>query len=127
MPPSSSATKRTVTVLGKHRMPSLTQMQKRYVWLAGAFPALVVVQGRGYRQLRTMYNVDPDAGELTIFGYGDPLYFLVGRGLFRKLQMPGTYTLTDEGEEQFKKMLIRGDGGRLNDEVREVRKAATVR
>lgn len=97
-------------------------MQKRYIWLAGSFPALAVVQGRGYRVPRTMFNVDADAGELTVFGYGDPLYFLVGRGLFRKMQAHGTYTLTETGEAAFQQMLVRGDGGWLNDEIREVRK-----
>lgn len=103
----------------------LTKMQQRYIWLAGSFPSLVVVQGRGYRQPRTMYHVDQDAGEITIFGYSYPLYFLVRRGLFRRLQAPGAYTLTDQGETQFQQMLIRGDGGRLNDEIREVRKIKT--
>ena len=27
----------------------LTDMQKRYVWLAGSYPALLLMQGRGYR------------------------------------------------------------------------------
>jgi hypothetical protein len=104
----------------------LTKMQRRYIWLAGSFPSLVIVQGRGYRSRKTMYAINEDAGELIVFGYSNPLYFLEARGIFRKLQSPNAYTLTEKGDSLFGKMLIAGDGATLNDEVIEVRRKAAA-
>jgi len=103
-------------------MASLTKTQKRYIWLAGSFPKLVVVQGRGCRSARLKYAVDEDGQRLVIFGYSNPLMWLEGRGLFRKLQS-GAFTLTDLGEAAFRKMLIRGDGAELNEQISEARLA----
>jgi hypothetical protein len=98
----------------------LTKTQKRYIWLAGSFPKLVVRQGRGYRRPYLMYGLDDAAEEMIIFGYGDPFHFLEVRGIFRKLQSGG-FVLTEEGEAAFRKMQLRGDGADLNQECREVR------
>lgn len=107
-------------------MSRLTRMQQRYIWLAGSFPSLAVVQGRGYRRPRTMYHIDEETGELTIFGYGTPLISLVGRGLFKELQTPRFHALTKNGEAHFRKMLLRGDGGNLNQEIVEVRSSPST-
>lgn len=95
-------------------------MQKRYIWLAGSFPKLTVVQGNGYRTRRTKYAFDDERDELIIFGYGTPLFFLANRGLFRKLQS-GAYTLSDEGERQFRILLAKQEGGKINEQVEKVK------
>jgi len=97
---------------------SLTDMQKRYIWLMGSFPGKVMVQGRGYRTAKTMWRDDGE--ELVIFGYSNPPEWLERRGLIRSLQAPRTYTLTDAGEAEFKRMLARGDGLWINRQIREV-------
>lgn len=98
----------------------LTDMQKRYVWLAGSYPALLLVQGRGYRTPQTMYRIDEEAGELTIFGYSNPCYFLEGRGIVRKGQAPHSYNLTEDGERLFQQLLVSGAGEAINRQIRQV-------
>jgi hypothetical protein len=89
-------------------------MQKRYIWLAGSFPDLVIAQGRGQRGPVTYYNLDHDNQVLTIFGYSNPLRWLAGRGLVRELQGHNKFTLSEAGEAAFRKLLLAGDGGALN-------------
>lgn len=101
---------------------NLTDMQKRYLWLAGSFPDRVLVQGRGKRSPKLLYAINiPD--EIVVFGYSNPMMWLVQRGLFRKLQANNTYTLTDEGEAEFRRLLASGAGLRLNPMLRETRVA----
>lgn len=97
----------------------LTAMQKRYIWLAGSFPELVVRQGRGYRSPQTLYAIDRDTEELVIFGSSNPLNFMEGR-LFQRTQAPGTYTLTDAGEDAFRRLVATGQGLELNRQIRKV-------
>lgn len=97
----------------------LTDMQKRYIWLAGSFPDLLVEQGQGRRRPPLWYALTEDA--VVIFGYSDPLYFLEHRGFFRRAQDRRFYILTEKGEDVFRKMLVVGDGAWPNKEVREVR------
>lgn len=102
----------------------LTPMQQRYIWIAGSFPALIVAQGRGRRgDGRLRYAIDEEAGRVVIFGYQDPIFYLINRGFFRRLQELNTYALTDEGNAAFRKMLLDGAGARLNKEIHEVRLA----
>jgi hypothetical protein len=104
----------------------LSPTQRRYVWLAGSFPARVVQQGRGVRRARgakgqpvTLYALNiPDT--LVIFGYCHPLYFMESLGLFRRLQDARQYTLTDVGEAEFRRLLAKGAGLELNRGIREV-------
>ena len=98
----------------------LTRMQQRYIWLAGSYPKMVVSQGRGVRGGKTLYAIDEASERLVIFGYSNPLYFLESRKLFRTLQENNAYTLTDAGESLYREILIRGDGGGLNEEIRRV-------
>tara|TARA_R110002167_G_scaffold12963_6_gene54897 strand:+ start:6862 stop:7200 length:339 start_codon:yes stop_codon:yes gene_type:complete len=100
------------------KAPKLTDMQKRYIWLAGSRPELLLVQGRGYRTRQTQYAIDLDAGELIVFGYSNPCYFMEGR-FFRRGQAPRSYILTDDGESAFNHLLRTGQGLRLNQQVRE--------
>lgn len=95
-------------------------MQKRYIWLAGSFPSLIVIQGRGYRSQRTMYRLKHDDGELVIFGYSNPCFWLENRGIFRAGQAPHSYVLTDEGERLFRQLLASGAGMKINQQIREV-------
>lgn len=100
----------------------LTPMQKRYIWLAGSNPDMILGQGRGVRSGgRLRYAFDDDAGEIVVFGYSNPPWFLVQRGLFRPLQAPHTYTLTEEGEKIFRKLVLDGEGMTINSEIREVK------
>lgn len=103
-------------------MKRLTAMQRRYVWLAGSFPSLILVQGQGKRTRRTLYRVREDEGELVVFGYSYPPY-LMG-SLLRKLQAPHSYVLTEEGERLFREMLASGAGLEINRQIREVSPAA---
>src|SRR6478736_9717116 len=82
---------------------SLSPMQKKYIWLAGSFPARVVEQGRGKRTRKLLYALDGD-DTLVIFGYSSPLKWLVLRDLFRELQEPGKYVLTGAGEQVFEQL-----------------------
>lgn len=79
-------------------MPRLTERQKQYIWLAGSHADRIVVQGRGYRTRELLYALNIE-GQIAIFGYGSPLYFLTNAGLFRRLdQGHGNYVLTDAGD-----------------------------
>lgn len=53
---------------------NLTAMQQAYIWLAGSYPDLIVVQGRGRRGKPLRYGFDHASGEIVIFGYGTPLF-----------------------------------------------------
>lgn len=97
---------------------NLTDMQRRYVWLAGSFPDRVFVQGRGKRSPKLLYALNSPE-EIVVFGYSNPMLWLVNRGLFRKLQAHNTYTLTDEGEAEFKRLHATGAGLRINASIRE--------
>ena len=99
-------------------MLKLSKMQRRYIWLAGSHPRLVTVQGQGRRTERLLYGIDEKASELVLFGYGTPLFFMVNKGLFRGLQAPHAYTLTESGETAYAQLLARG--GVLNDEFLKV-------
>lgn len=96
----------------------LTDMQKKYLWLMGSYPDLIMVQGRGKRTPKLLYAIRDD--ELIIFGYSQPPYWLENRGLIRKLQMPNAYDLTEDGEIRFKSMLAKGEGLWLNRGIRKV-------
>lgn len=98
---------------------SLTLMQKRYIWLAGSHPDKIVVQGRGKRTQKLLYALDGE--ELVLFGYSDPLQWLVERDLFSPLQAPNTFTLTGAGEDIFLRMQINGDAWTIRDQVEECR------
>lgn len=99
---------------------NLSDMQKKYVWLAGSYPSRVLTQGRGRRSPRLLYALNlPD--EIVVFGYSNPMIWLVNRGLFRKLQGHQMYTLTDEGEACFRRLLVSGAGMKINDGIEEVR------
>ena len=91
-------------------------MQKRYIWLAGSYPLLVVKQGRGYRGLPLLYGISED--ELYLFGYSNPLYWLENRGLFKKLQDGESYALTEAGDREFGRLLLSGFGGRQADTMK---------
>lgn len=97
---------------------NLTDMQKRYIWLAGSFPQRNVAQGRGRRSKELLYALHGE-DELVIFGYSNPPEWLAHRGLFRALQARNHYTLTDEGEKVFRELLVGQFGLRAN--VRETR------
>lgn len=97
---------------------TLTFMQERYLWLAGSYPNLLLVQGRGKRSARLLYAIDDD--ELIVFGYSSPGMFLVNRGLLRRGQMLGSYVLTDEGEAEFRRLVATGAGLRINPGLRKV-------
>lgn len=104
---------------------NLTDMQKRYLWLAGSYPNRVLVQGRGRRSPRLLYALNiPE--EVVVFGYSNPMMWLVQRGLFRALQAHNTYTLTEEGEAEFRRLLASGAGLRLNAQIKETRVAERV-
>lgn len=49
------------------------------------------------------------------------MQWLVNRGLFRKLQAPHAYTLTDAGEDVFRKLLVSQAGLKLNEKIEEGR------
>lgn len=100
-------------------MSGLTDVQRAYIWLAGSHPHRIVRQGRGYRGRPIKYGFLGEE-ELVLFGYSTPLLWLENRRLFRKLQAPGSYSLTDEGEAAFRKLLASGAGLDLNRLVREV-------
>lgn len=91
---------------------SLTRMQKRYLWLAGSHPKHVLAQGRGYRSIRTMYNVGDDT--VYVFGYGTPLFYLCIRGLFRQLQSGNQYVLTELGKKAYHRLLTNHEGFAIN-------------
>lgn len=96
---------------------NLTPRQKQYIWLMGAHPALIAVQGRGYRTPELKYGIDGE--ELILFGYGEPFLWLRNRGLVRRLEnSPRAHVLTDLGEEVYGKLLLSGFG--LNAPVRKV-------
>lgn len=106
-------------------LSKLTDMQKRYIWLAGSYPELLLIQGRGYRTKKTLYAINRDAGELVVFGYSNPCYFMEGR-YFRKGQAPGSYILTDLGEDTFKRLLASGAGLDINRQIAEGRLKAAA-
>ena len=98
---------------------SLTLMQKRYIWLAGSHPDKIVVQGRGKRTRKLLYAIDGE--ELVLFGYSNPMQWLVHRDLFRPLQAYSTFTLTGAGEDIFLRMQTNGDAWTIKDQVEECR------
>lgn len=102
---------------------TLTHMQRRYIWLAGSHPNLMLMQGRGYRSPRTAYGIDQEAGELVVFGYSNPPMWMVRRGLLRAGQAPRSFVLTDQGEAAFRQLLITGAGMNINKQIREVKLA----
>ena len=102
-------------------MSALSPMQRRYIWLAGSYPKFALVQGLGYRTQYLKYTLNEDVGQVIVFGYQNPAYFLEGRGLLRKLQSRNHYTLTDEGESAFRGLLVAGAGIRINTEIELVR------
>lgn len=89
---------------GLSKMLKLTDMQRAYIWLAGSYGT--ITQGRGKRSRRLMYGESD--GELFVFGYSTPAYFLEGRGLMKKMQAPNMYCLTDEGDEVFRALQLYG-------------------
>lgn len=101
---------------------SLTLRQRQYIWLMGSHPDKIAVQGRGYRTKLLGYGIDED--ELVIFGYSEPFLWLRNRGLVRRLENHlRAHVLTDLGEQEFRKLLASGAGGKLNEGIREVRVA----
>lgn len=98
----------------------LTARQKQYIWLMGAHPDKIAIQGRGYRSPELRYGFDGD--ELVIFGYSEPFLWLRNRGLVRRLENNmKAHVLTDEGEAVYGKLLLAGFGGSAP--VREVKVA----
>lgn len=97
-------------------------MQKRYIWLAGSYPDLLLIQGRGRRSQKTLYALDRPSGELVLFGYSDPCYFMLDR-YFRRGQAPNSYILTEQGEEVFNRLLRTGEGLEINEQIFETRLA----
>lgn len=97
----------------------LTDRQQQYLWLMGSYGDKIAVQGRGYRTQRLLYGIKED--ELVIFGYSNPLYWLEGRGLVRKLQNANAYVLTDDGERAFQELVVRGAGMTINRSIKEAR------
>ena len=96
---------------------TLTTMQKRYIWLAGSYPARTIEQGRGVRAgSRLKYALDGD-DNLVVFGYSNPMYFLQGRDLFRPLQERNKFTLTGAGEMIFEQLHAAGGIGSDHFEV----------
>lgn len=89
---------------GLTTMPKLTDMQRAYIWLAGSYGT--ITQGRGKRTKRLLYGESD--GELFVFGYSTPAYFLEGRGLMKKMQAPSMYCLTDEGDRIFNTLQLHG-------------------
>lgn len=89
-------------------MSDLTEVQQCYVWLIGSYPNLVAKQGRGYRGRPIRYAVDGET--LYLFGYSNPIYWLLNRGLVRKMQDASLYELTDAGREVFQRLLVSGFG-----------------
>lgn len=98
----------------------LSDMQKKYIWLAGSFPNHLVEQGRGKRTPKLLYAIDDNGPDniLVIFGYSSPLKWLAHRGLFRSLQDPRYYTLTEAGQAAFERLLIPGLSSTLFHETR---------
>lgn len=97
---------------------NLTIMQKRYIWLAGSFPARTIEQGQGKRTRKLLYALDGE-DNLVIFGYSNPMQWLVHRGLFRPLQARNMFTLTNAGEDAFER--LNASGGISNDLFEEVK------
>jgi hypothetical protein len=103
---------------------SLTDMQRRYIWLAGSHPGRKIIQGRGERfAITTLYGLHGN-DEIVIWGFSDPARHLVGRGLFRKLDAPNTYAMTEVGRGLYLRMMADGEGVELNRQVRQVKVAA---
>lgn len=100
---------------------SLTLMQKRYIWLAGSHPDKVVVQGRGKRSRKLLYGIEGD--ELVLFGYSNPMTWLVARDLFRPLQASNAFTLSGAGEDIFLRLQLDGEGLKITEVIEEVRVA----
>lgn len=97
---------------------SLTPRQKQYIWLMGSFPFHVAIQGRGVRSQKLIYALKED--ELYIFGYSTPFLWLENRGLVRKLANHSrVYVLTENGEKEFRKLLVKGAGLDINRHIRE--------
>lgn len=97
----------------------LTDRQKQYIWLAGSHPDRVLVQGAGRKSLRLLYSLDRE-GEIVVFGYSNPAYFLSQRGLFLRLHGRHRYRLAAPGEREFRKMLANGDGLVLDAAIEKV-------
>ena len=101
---------------------NLSDMQRRYIWLAGSFHDRVLVQGRGRRSPKLLYAIHRPE-ELVVFGYSSPMLWLTRRGIFRPLQARNTYTLTEFGESIFARMVASGAGLKLNQQIRETEAA----
>ncbi len=101
-------------------MSNLTDMQKRYIWLAGSYPQSVIQQGHGVRGLPLYFAFDEDR-TLFLFGYSNPLYWLENRGLFKKLQDEKSYALTEEGERVFASMVLSDWGARHSETFKEAK------
>lgn len=93
-------------------------MQKRYLWLAGSYPARILVQGQGKRSRKLRYELYGD-DELVVFGYSNPPEWLVRRDLLRPLQARHSYALTGAGEMILEQ--LHAKGGISSDEFEEVR------
>lgn len=96
-------------------------MQEKYIWLAGSFKHMPVLQGVGKRSKRLKYGFTEKC--LVLFGYCSPMEFLLKRGYFEN--DPGSnserqYRLTQKGIDSFQLMLARGKGFYLNSGIEKV-------
>lgn len=99
--------------------PKLSEMQRRYIWLAGSYPSRVLIQGRGKRTPKLLYALSGD-DLLFVFGYSYPALFLARRGLLRLAganHSAHAYVLTEAGEDAFNRLL--GNGGVSSTEFHE--------
>ena len=101
-------------------MTQLSDMQKRYVWIMGSYPKYIAKQGKGYRDRVLKYVLDTDTSVLYLFGYSNPLYFLEGRTLVRKLENESAYVLTETGEAEFRKLVLCQAGLKINPTIKAV-------
>jgi len=107
-------------------MSNLTDMQKRYIWLAGSYTHAVVQQGHGVRGVPLYYAFSDDLRTLVLFGYSNPLYWLENRGLFKKLQDGRSYDLTEAGQKEYARLVAAGFGQRQGDSMKEAKLKAVV-
>jgi hypothetical protein len=94
----------------------LTAMQRRCIWVAGSHPDRKLLQGRGCRGGPLRWGLHGD-DSVVVFGYGQPLFFLQGRGLLEKLDWQ-SYRLTEAGRSAYDGLLA--GGGVCSTELREV-------
>lgn len=104
---------------------SLSPMQKKYIWLAGSYPTRIAEQGRGRRTPKLRYALTDDGERLVLFGYSNPMEWLVHRGLFRPLQERHTYALTGAGEAVFEQLKVNGVSSEHFEQVK-VKERATL-